>query len=866
MVSAFIGRIIALCSRYAWFIIIFYAILSVLSVVISARKLDITTDTTKMFSTSMAWKQRSDWMGKAFPQRENLLVTLIEAKLPEEGELTAKALVERLQADTEHFTFVQSPESNPYLIKNGLLFLDPPVLEDTLNSIVKAQPFLSGLAVDPSARGLFDALNLITLGLKEGGVDLTLYHDALHSFADALESEANGKRQYFSWEMSMSGQLVNLIGKYQFVIAKPKLNLNSLQPSGAAAEKLRQIISELEFVKSGDVKTYITGDAQINDEEFSTVMHGMVAGLFASFVLVAIWLFFAVRTWRIILPILLVLIVGLLLTTWFAAMAVGTLNLISVAFAILFISIAVDFAIQFSVRFRGQVAVSLKENNIQHALVKTGYETGKQIFIAAFAAAAGFLAFTPTKFIGVKQLGLISGVGMLIALVCTLTLLPAFLTILRPNVVYKMAGFPKLRGLDVKVRRYRYGIIAVYGVIAAIGIFLLVDQKVTFDADPFHTKDSHSEGMRALQLLMEDPHLSPYTADVIVDSPEKAKAVADRLSDLSMVRDVVWRDSLVPEDQEVKLPMLQNVATILLPTLIVNNPTPQPTPAELRQSIAKLVQGLDEVKSKTAKASPLRRIHRALKKIENLPDADLMRVNYDLVRFLPFQLDRLKTMLTAQTVTTRDIPNDLLQDYQTHDGKLRLEVYPKSRLKNNQEITEFVNQIRTVAPDAAGTTVDIIESAKTVVDAFRVAALMAIATLALILFLALRRLLDMFLVLMPLILSGLMTVIVIVVLQLPLNFANIITLPLLLGVGVSFNIYFVMNWREGLHFPLSSPTARAVLFSALTTGTAFSALAASAHPGTASMGYLLLISLGCTLLATLIFVPAILPKRKVDLE
>ena len=275
---------------------------------------------------------------------------------------------------------------------------------------------------------------------------------------------------------------------------------------------------------------------------------------------------------------------------------------------------------------------------------------------------------------------------------------------------------------------------------------------------------------------------------------------------------------------------------------------------------------MDEVKSKTAKASPLRRIHRALKKIENLPDADLMRVNYDLVRFLPFQLDRLKTMLTAQTVTTRDIPNDLLQDYQTHDGKLRLEVYPKSRLKNNQEITEFVNQIRTVAPDAAGTTVDIIESAKTVVDAFRVAALMAIATLALILFLALRRLLDMFLVLMPLILSGLMTVIVIVVLQLPLNFANIITLPLLLGVGVSFNIYFVMNWREGLHFPLSSPTARAVLFSALTTGTAFSALAASAHPGTASMGYLLLISLGCTLLATLIFVPAILPKRKVDLE
>ena len=124
----------------------------------------------------------------------------------------------------------------------------------------------------------------------------------------------------------------------------------------------------------------------------------------------------------------------------------------------------------------------------------------------------------------------------------------------------------------------------------------------------------------------------------------------------------------------------------------------------------------------------------------------------------------------------------------------------------------------------------------------------------------------MCLVLMPLILSGLMTIIVIVLIDQPLNFANIITLPLLLGVGVSFNIYFVMNWREGLSNPLSSPTARAVLFSALTTGTAFGSLAASAHPGTASMGLLLLISLGCTLVATLIFVPALLPKRDIDRE
>ena len=102
----------------------------------------------------------------------------------------------------------------------------------------------------------------------------------------------------------------------------------------------------------------------------------------------------------------------------------------------------------------------------------------------------------------------------------------------------------------------------------------------------------------------------------------------------------------------------------------------------------------------------------------------------------------------------------------------------------------------------------------------------------------------------PLLLSALLTLLVAVLLPLPLNFANIIALPLLLGVGVSFNIYFVMNWRAGQDAVLASATARAIVFSALTTGTAFGSLALSAHPGTASMGELLLISLGCTLLAS----------------
>lgn len=870
MVSALIRRIVEFCSRHAWLVFIVYLLLAIVSIFVTSKKLDITTDTTKMFSTKMPWKQRSDWMGKNFPNREGILVAIIEAKIPEERELSAEILVNQLNQDKKHFYFASSPENNPFLVKNGLMFLDPPVLDQTLNTIIRAQPFLSSLAADTSARGLFDTLGMVVEGIKENQVDLEQFKNELNGFAKTLEKASQRDFEPFSWEKSLSGELSSLAGRYQIVVAKPKMDLTSLQPSWEAVASLKKAISSISYVQRGDVKIHITGDAKINDEEFSTVMDGMVLGLFASFVLVAGWLFLAVKTWRIILPILYVLLIGLILTTGFASIAVGTLNLISVSFAILFVSIAVDFAIQFSVRFRGQDIQADDNTNKRQstllALSKTGYDTGHQIFTASVAAAAGFLAFTPTNFVGVKQLGLIAGTGMIIALICTLTLLPAMLTILQPKIVQAMAGFPRLKSLDNKFRHYRWYILAVYAVIAVIGIFFLVDQKVSFDADPFHTKDTHSEGMKALQLLMNDPNTNPYTADVMAKSPEEAKKLVDQIGQLSSVQNVIWLGSFVPEDQKIKIPMIRDAASVLLNTLSNTSIKSRPSASELRQSMQKMLDKVNSVQNILTPDSPLERICLALQKIVSMSDNDLMKINDDLVRFLGFQLHHLEIMLTPSAVSLTDVPKELANEYRTKDGLYRIEIYPKGTNLDNEQIATFVKQIRSVAPEAAGTSVDIIESANTVVHAFIIAAVMAIITLAIIIFIALRRILDMCLVLMPLILSGLMTIIVIVLIDQPLNFANIITLPLLLGVGVSFNIYFVMNWREGLSNPLSSPTARAVLFSALTTGTAFGSLAASAHPGTASMGLLLLISLGCTLVATLIFVPALLPKRDIDRE
>ena len=153
----------------------------------------------------------------------------------------------------------------------------------------------------------------------------------------------------------------------------------------------------------------------------------------------------------------------------------------------------------------------------------------------------------------------------------------------------------------------------------------------------------------------------------------------------------------------------------------------------------------------------------------------------------------------------------------------------------------------------------------TVVRAFIEAGLWALLSISLLLFIVLRRISDVLLTLVPLLLAGVVTLEITVLIGLPLNFANIIALPLLLGLGVAFKIYFVMAWRAGTTNLLQSSLTRAVFFSAMTTATAFGSLWLSKHPGTSSMGKLLALSLVCTLAAAILFQPALMgPPRKID--
>ncbi len=637
------------------------------------------------------------------------------------------------------------------------------------------------------------------------------------------------------------------------MLTKPVLDYGALEPGAAAAQAVRTAAADLEFVRNGRAHVRLTGSVALENEEFATVAHGAVEALLGSMALVAVLLFLAVRSWRLILPILLTLLLGLLLTTGFAALAVGTLNLVSVAFAVLFVGIAVDFAIQLTVRFR---EARLDHPGLQAALEQTGRRAGNQVLVAALASMAGFLAFTPTNFVGVVQLGLIAGSGMLIAFICTVTFLLALLALFRPREGAAEVGLAWLRPLDPVLARHCRPVVLAFAALAAIGVALL--PRLAFDSDPLHTKDPTTEAVRTLYDLMDDPIANPYTIEILTPSTAAAAELGERLRHLSLVDEVISLQSFVPDNQAEKLPLVADAASLLRTSLAASPAPARPDAATLRRAAQDLAASLAGVRDRLPPGSTMIAITEDVQALAKAPDAVLLGADAALTRFLPLQLDRLRLALDAKPVTEADIPADIRRDWVLPDGRAKLQVVPKREARDSAGLHRFLAEVQAVAPEAAGSAVTITASADTVTSAFRTAALLALAAIAALLLAALRRLLDVLLVLAPLVVSALLTVVAAVLLPLPLNFANIIALPLLLGVGVSFNVYFVMNWRAGRTGPLGSATARAVLFSALTTATAFGSLALSRHPGTASMGDLLLLNLGCTVLTTLLFVPALL--------
>jgi len=850
MMRRVIAPIVDWSRAHAVIVVLAALALAIASGFYAASRITVDTDLDKLIAPNLPWRKLAQEMDKAFPQKVDLLVIVIDGKTPDQAEDAAVALANKLRSEPTIFRDVRLPDLNMFFRHNGLLFLPTTQVQDYANQMIAAQPFLGSLAADPSLRGVFGIVDLMAQAVQQGAVQPRDVSAALHGIQRATESTLAGTYAPLSWQTMLSNTAPAPDDLRRIVLTQAALDYNSLTPGEDAIDAVRKAATTLGLTPDRGVRIRITGSVALDDEQLATLAKGAGFSTALSLGLLCLWLLLALRSLRIFAAIVITLTVGLLATTAFAVLAIGPFNPISVAFAVLFVGISVDLGIQFSVRYRDE---RYRVGDLTEALTRTARGIGRAMAVAALAAGVGFFSFVPTDYSGVSELGWIAGVGMIIALVLNLTLLPALIALMRPRGEPRPVGFAWAGAADRLLVRRRGAVLIGAAVVAVI--CLAAVPRIRFDFNPLDLQNQQSESVATLNDLMSDPMNTPYTIDILTPSPAAAAALAKRLDALPEVDQTISISSFVPDDQDAKLAILNDARTLLAPTLSPAKIKPPPTDAEVLDAIRSTDAELKKIINRYSAAERVTRTLDALL-AKGMRDLPLLKAN--LADEIPNRLQDVRLALDAQKVTLDNIPPAVKRDWVAADGRALVEVYPKGDPRDNAVLHRFVKAVRAIAPDATGSPVTIQESARTVIGAFVTAGIIAVAAIALLLLAVLRRVRDVVVVLVPLLLAGLLTLATTAAFDLPLNYANIIALPLLLGIGVSFDIYFVMRWRAGNSDLLQSSTARAILFSALTTGTAFGSLALSNHPGTASMGALLTISLGYTLLCTFVVLPALL--------
>jgi hypothetical protein len=853
VIAATIAGIVAWAHRNAVAVAVAGLLLSLGATFIAATHLTIDTDLEHMLPNDVGWRRDEIALDKAFPENDDLLVVVIDGESGEGADNAARRLTARMRAEPELFHYVRQPDGGPFFDRNGFLFLPTDELQGVSDQLVAAQPLIGSLAHDPSLRGLFDTLGLFVQGMGTDQEAIARFNPTLATIAEAIEGALQGQPKPLSWQHLMTGRTADPRGARRFVLTRPVLDFTALASGAKASAEVRRLAEELAIDPAHGLRLRLTGPVALDDEQFATLQQGALASTILSIVAVCVILFAALRSVKLVGAILATLVAGLLATAGFAALAIGSLNLISVAFGVLFIGLAVDFSIQFSVRYRDQ---RHRLGTMPEALRGTASSIGPSLLLAAAATAIGFLSFVPTDYAGIRELGWIAGFGMVIAIVLNLLLLPALLTLVRPRGEPEPIGFRRARPLDRFLLERRFWVIGAAGVLAILGMSLL--PRLHFDFDPLNLKNPKSESVATARDLMNDPMTTPYTAEILAPSLDKAQEIGARLAELPEVAQTINAASFIPTDQDKKLPIISDLALLLGPTLMSGTPLPPPSDAEVLKALSDCRDALRTLAAAAGSESPAARLAQALDDAASRGSSVVPLLRHVLLADLQQRLAALGDLLQPQPVTLASLPAELRDSWVAPDGRARVEVFPRGDARDPEVLDRFVAAIRTVAPDATGTPVTIQEAGKLISSAFLEAGIIAVVAITLLLTAVLRRVRDVLLVIAPLLLAAVMTLAITVLAGMPLNYANIIALPLLLGIGVAFDIYFVMNWRSGQINHLQSSTARAVIFSALTTMSAFGSLALSNDPGTADMGELLTISLACTLFCTLLVLPALL--------
>lgn len=816
-----------------------------------------------MIDSRLPFRQTYEDFNRTFPQFSNSFTAVIDGPSPEAVEIVQAEFSKSLEKDSLHYTSIFAPGQDEFFKQKSLLLLDKEKLIALTDELAMAEPLLAAISEDPSLRGLFSILNKAMDDALAGERPNEKLAIILSNFTQTAEVSRKGNLNPFSWQSVFLNDKDLSEAKRRLVVVQPALDFKAINPAKKSLEFAR---AEGQKLKSKHLGTDIrfTGKIAINSDELQSVTNGMIWSGLLSFVLVALVLALGIRSARLVLAALAVIFMGLFWTAAMGLLAVGYFNIFSIAFAVLFIGLGIDYAIHLVLRYREEFSESGKRDQ---AVAKAALASGVPLALSAATTILAFFSFVFTSYVGLAQLGLIAGMGIIVSFLTSLTTLPAMLCLFPlKRKTLKTNSFE--REEIHFVERHAKPIAIACLVVFSIGMF--ATPRIHFDLDPINLKSKKTESVATFFDLTNNKTASPYAIQILAKNAAAIQRIQERLETLSSVRTTVSLMSFAPNDQEEKIEIIENAALFMTPVFLRRDLGSPTTDSE---EVAEIIAFQDKAASlaKAFPSLPLAQNAQAFSAVlqdfnKNNPQGIKSRSLFEknIFFWFPTLLDRLETQLSTAPIALADIPDSIKNRYVASDGRWRLEVYPEKTLMTNDELARFVEEVVEIAPNATGTPVQIYNSGRVVKNSMLQATLIATVLVLLVLYFFTRSVRKLGFILLPILITIALTSCAMWIFDIAFNFANVIVLPLIIGIGVDNGIHLV--WRseveQGTKQVLRTSTPRAILLSSLTTLGSFGTLALSAHKGASSMGVLLTISLLASLAATLVALPGLLAWAK----
>lgn len=818
--------------------------------VFAVTQFRVNADQASLIAPDSAFQQQFSEFRSAFPAYRRTSLVVVEAASPIAAADAATQLAEALSERTDIFQSVFAPSALPFFQQNGLLFLTPDEVSTRLDELVQAQPAIATLARDKGLEGVLSLLRQGATQLDETGAPnpaLLTLAAALTNAAHKLEQAPGSTPRISLGNLSSDAQTTAI----ELITVRIREDKTDILSPRAKLNVIRATARDLGLTPQNGITIRLTGNVPLSVDELAQVRDSLGLAGTMSLLFLALVLGVGVRSGRIVAVMILALAVGGIWSMAWAMASVGEVNLLSASFAVLFVGLGIDFAIHYALRTQEDV-----ENGMPtaQALTTAAGDVGPAIALGALTSTIGFLSFLPTDYRGFADLGVIAGGGMAMAFLAAFTIIPAILA--KTGIPATRAAGSSFSGATrwLFTLAQRHARRVAQFVFLATVISAAIATQAQFDFSTLALKNNRSEPILALADLQDRGLVTDYAAYVVAPTIEDAPAIADKLLALSSVSTVRTVQNLIPTQQQEKLDLIDDTAFVFFPIISqLTNP-----PAALPASLNIALPDNANVVTRSAFAA----LNQSL---AALSPKDLSRLNAVLAAQITRDLVRMTDIFNAQPIQSLEqVPQQLRDRFVSASGKALVVGLPAHDLTVTSNLRTFATEVNNAFPESTGRAVVEAKVGDVVVNAFLTALMLALAAVTTLILLATRNLVDTILILTPLLLAALATTATGVLIGLPFNQANIIVLPLIMGLGVDNGIHLLTRYRAdgSLENLVNSSTPRAIVLSTLTTIGAFGALSISTHAGTASMGILLTIAMAYLLVATIFVLPALLSLRR----